>query len=138
MVTLTMEAIRDLARIRARDAVADAVSRYQRPAVGLDHSIRVALQEVESHLRLGSLDLLLRGRASPEWKEIVARADSYLPRPCAGCQAPVWPGARLGSLVYRCDECWSKFVWGARLVARAQTDSELRAGLKLAFPNLDQ
>jgi hypothetical protein len=133
----TQEAIAALARSRAKVIVADALARgLPRPAQGLASSIELARREIEKELRFYFFDVLLLGRRSPQWKELVLRADSFLPRSCQ-CGAPVWAGDRRGSAAIRCASCWQKLVWGARLVARAETPVEVRAGLKLAFPGRD-
>jgi hypothetical protein len=135
----TQEATMTLVRSRSKVIVADALARgLPRPAQGLASSIELARREIESLLRGGSLDVLLLGRRSLQWKELVLRASSYLPAPCSGCGAPVWPECRpRGSPSFRCASCWEKFVWGARLVARAETEVEVWAGLRFAFPSLD-
>jgi hypothetical protein len=133
-VTVTTEAIREHVPLLARAIAMEAVSRHPRPVAGLQDSIEAARREIESYLRgFGCLDVVLRGRASPQWEVLVARADNLLPRPCVGCGAPVWPECRpRGSPSFRCASCWEKFVRGARLVARAETDVEVQAGLRMA------
>jgi hypothetical protein len=137
-VEFTEEAIRKLARGRASEIVGEALGLHlPRPVAGLAESLRDALREIESRLRGGYLDVLVRGRLSPYWRELVIRADEFLPRPCAGCGAPVWPGTRFGTPVFRCDDCWRALVIGARLVARAETPAEIQAGLRMVWPRLD-
>jgi hypothetical protein len=131
----THEEIVALAKARAPEIIIEALALHPRPAEGLGDSIEAARREIESRLR-EHLDVLELGRLSPYWRELVFRADEFLPRPCAACGAPVWPGERFGSPVYRCDFCWEKLVRGARLVARAETEVEARAGLLMAFPGL--
>jgi hypothetical protein len=133
-VTVTTEAIREHVPLLARAIVMEAVGRHPRPASGLADSISAARREIESLLRgFGCLDVVLRGRASPQWLELVFRADTLLPRPCSGCGVAVFPGNRpQGSAAYRCAACWERFVWGTRLVARAETDVEVQAGLRMA------
>jgi hypothetical protein len=138
VTTFSDEALRTLARGWARAAVAEALGLSPRPAEGLAPSLEDARREVESLLRFGYIDVILLGRAAPGWRDLVARADSLLPRACVGCKRAVWPWERpFGCLVYRCQDCWQRFVFGARLVARAETEVETRVGLLLAFPNLD-
>jgi hypothetical protein len=132
----SQEEIDTLARVRAREIVAEAVARHPRPSEGLASSIEDARREIQSLLKFGSLDVLVRGRQSPDWRELVFRADSFLPRPCSGCGAPVWPGTRFGTSVYRCDDCWERLVRGARLAACAETESQAMAGVRMAFPGL--
>jgi hypothetical protein len=137
VTTFTNEAIKSLAQGRAREIVFEAVNLTPRPCLGLAASIEEARKDLTSRLTFGYLDVLVRGRQSPDWRELVFRADSFLPRPCSGCGAPVWPGERFGTAVYRCDFCWERLVVGARLAARAETESQAMAGVLMAFPGLD-
>jgi DNA-directed RNA polymerase subunit K/omega len=132
----THEEIVALAKARAPEIIIEALALHPRPAEGLGDSVEAARREIESRLR-EHLDVLELGRLSPYWRELVIRADEFLPRPCAGCGAPVWPGTRFGTPVFRCDDCWRALVIGARLVARAETPAEIQAGLRMVWPRLD-
>jgi hypothetical protein len=137
MATLTHEAVKSLAQGRAREIVFEAVNLCPRPCSGLAASIEAARKELTSRLTFGYLDVLLRGRQSAQWRELLICADSLLPRSCSGCGTAVWPYERHGSPVYRCSDCWRVLVIGARLVARAETEVEAESWVATdAFPNL--